>query len=219
MVARTSQTSSARPERPSSAIELRGEFDHVDFIAVRNECEYPRPLRDRALRGCCAVRRRAQSCAMRERELRGLRSGGIQNGIRKEQQLRVTQRNHRGAARFLQQPAGLSRPTRRARPRPRCVRPIPCAPRAGRSPPDILRPAWCRTEQQIARRQREMDGAGRERLENRGRHALQLGCYSARQSMARRNSCVALDRSSSRAMSDLAAGRGGSFNIKRRSRG
>jgi hypothetical protein len=166
------QLRTARPAELGS--ELRGEFGHIDFIAVRNERENPRALRSRP---CAVAARQAPRAKLRdgEGELRGLRGGGIQNGIRKEQQLRVPQRNHRGAARFLQQPPGLPHPLaafdlgHHALVRS-CAHPQPAA----RHQIYSVRNGAGR-EQQIARRQGEMDGTGREHLQNPGRHVLELG--------------------------------------------
>ena len=105
------------------------------------------------------------------------RGGGIENRVRQQQQLRVAQRNHRGAARLLQAASRTRPPTRRARSSATVtLAPAGRARRAGRSPPDILRPAWNPTRtadrppagRNARHRPRAPPGSSR-------RHVLELG--------------------------------------------
>ena len=153
--------------------EPHGEIDRVDVLAVRHEGKHPRAAGG-AVGRVAAPQAPGAEAGHGERELARAGSGFLEDCVRQEQELRVPQRAHRGAVRLAEQPAGLAHQ----------LAALDLSLEAGAGGPADAQPSareqiyslgrGTRFEQHIARRQGEMHGTGRERLEGRLGQVLEI---------------------------------------------
>ena len=177
VVARTSQTSSVRPGRRSSATSRVAKFGRRRFHRCSERVQIPArgACRDRLAR-LLRRRRRAQSRASASENCVDRAAAASSTAFGSSNSSRVAQRNHGGAARLLEQPAGLAHQFAAFDLGHQAVRPsrAHAQPAAGEQIYSVRRGAGF--EQQIARRQGEMHGAGRQASRAARSHARKIGC-------------------------------------------
>ena len=157
--------------------------------------------------GCCAAGAARRAARWPARTAVDCAATASSTRVRQQQQLRVAQRDHGGAARFLRAASRPRRPARRARFRRSkralpAVRLTPSRPLASRYTPSGVEPD-SNSRSPAGREKCTAPAASASSVPRR--HVLEVGTMLSRQSMARRNSCAALDCSSSSAMGELAA--------------
>ncbi len=164
VVARASHTSSVRPRLAQFINQARRQIGHVELDAVGNQGKDVRPLRSVFLTVAVPKPPRAKT-RQRQGKVRGSRRDAVQLCVRDQQQLAVPQRNNRGAARRFQQPAGLAHQfaVLDLGGQTGLERGLDAQPAAGQQIYSIrIRAGF---KKQIAGRQREVHGTGRQGLE------------------------------------------------------
>ena len=212
VVARTSQTSSVRPERRSSATSCVAKSATSISSLFGTRAKTRARLRASCAPRCCAAGGARTAAPWPARTAVDCAAAASSTAFGSSRSSRVAQRHHRGAARLLQQPARLADhfAALDLGRRSRCCRPVrtPSRPLASRYTPSGMEPD-SNSRSPAGREKCTAPAASASRAAG---HVLSSALFR-RQSMARRNSCGALDCSSSNAMGGLAAGRGGSLTL------